>query len=250
MSIIGRCARLLASPVVNAAVAYNRTAKAHPVATGVITSGLKTSAADLFAQKVIERKEEVDWKRHSVFCLFGFAYLGGFQYWLYNVMFVQICEPLRRVVGHIGVSPVKVFLDQCIHHPFIYFPVFYSIKATVEGETLGYAFNKYRTELYDSVKALWSIWMPAQLVNFAFVPRHLRVPYVAGVSFIWTVILSVMQGKFDALKEGREEALKDHAAETIVAPISVRGVELHERAPAVIARMAEGPTVVNKSEKV
>ena len=37
-----------------------------------------------------------------------------------------------------------------------------------------------------------------QFVNFAFVPRHLRIPYVAAVSFGWTVILSVMQGKFDA----------------------------------------------------
>lgn len=28
-------------------------------------------------------------------------------------------------------------------------------------------------------------------MNFAFVPRHLRIPYVAAVSFGWTVILSV-----------------------------------------------------------
>lgn len=118
----------------------------------------------------------------------------------------------------------------------------------MEGDTLGYAFNKYRTELWDSVKALWSIWMPAQLVNFAFVPRHLRVPYVAGVSFIWTVILSVMQGQFDAVKEERVEALEDHATEKFVVP--GRGVELHQRAPAVIARVAEGPTVVDKSENV
>lgn len=36
--------------------------------------------------------------------------------------------------------------------------------------------------------------MCVQLVNFAFVPMHFRIPYVAGVSFGWTVILSVMQG--------------------------------------------------------
>lgn len=53
--------------------------------------------------------------------------------------------------------------------------------------------DKYRGEIWDSLKALWSVWVPAQLVNFAFVPRHLRVPYVAAVSFGWTVILSVMQ---------------------------------------------------------
>lgn len=67
------------------------------------------------------------------------------------------------------------------------------------------AVEKYRTEIFESVKALWSVWVPLQFINFAFVPRHLRIPYVAGVSFGWTVILSVMQGKFDAAKQ-----LKNH----------------------------------------
>lgn len=59
---------------------------------------------------------------------------------------------------------------------------------------MSYAVDKYQNEVWDSVQTLWKIWIPAQLVNFAFVPRHLRVPYVAGVSFLWTVVLSVMQG--------------------------------------------------------
>lgn len=58
------------------------------------------------------------------------------------------------------------------------------------------------------------VWVPAhlpfppllQLVNFAFVPKHLRIPYVAAVSFGWTVILSVMQGKFDAAIAQRSAA--------------------------------------------
>ena len=43
--------------------------------------------------QVIERREEIDWKRHAVFCTFGFCYLGAFQYWLYNVKFTQVCIP-------------------------------------------------------------------------------------------------------------------------------------------------------------
>ena len=44
----------------------------------------KTSAADLLAQMVAEKKSlnEVDWKRNFIFVVFGFAYLGAFQYWL------------------------------------------------------------------------------------------------------------------------------------------------------------------------
>lgn len=49
---------------------------------GVATG--KTSAADLLAQVVAEKKsfDEIDWKRNFIFVVFGFAYLGAFQYWL------------------------------------------------------------------------------------------------------------------------------------------------------------------------
>ena len=151
----------LAAPFTAVGRWYNGCAQSRPVVTAVITTGLKTSAADLFAQKVrggegerlradgcmartararattgrgaplfrapasappptptqrgpiecsprstapiappppfshpffsplflqvIEKKEDVDWRRHAVFCTFGICYLGGFQYWLYNI---------------------------------------------------------------------------------------------------------------------------------------------------------------------
>ena len=77
MSQVASAARTLLSPFISTGRWYNETAKAHPLATGIITSGVKTSAADLFAQKVIEGKKEIDWTRHAVFCTFGFAYLGS-----------------------------------------------------------------------------------------------------------------------------------------------------------------------------
>lgn len=33
-----------------------------------------------------------------------------------------------------------------------------------------------------------------QLLNFSVVPLHLQVPFAAGISAIWTVILSMMRG--------------------------------------------------------
>jgi hypothetical protein len=59
-------------------------AKENPFLFQLGVATVKTSAADLVAQMVAERKslEEVDWKRNAIFVVFGFAYLGGFQYWL------------------------------------------------------------------------------------------------------------------------------------------------------------------------
>jgi hypothetical protein len=59
-------------------------AKENPFLFQLGVATVKTSAADLVAQMVAERKslDEVDWKRNAIFVVFGFAYLGGFQYWL------------------------------------------------------------------------------------------------------------------------------------------------------------------------
>ena len=64
--------------------------------------------------QVVERKEDFDWTRHAAFVCFGFAYLGGVQYYLYNVKFVQWCGGITAQVGHAGVAPLKVFMDQAI----------------------------------------------------------------------------------------------------------------------------------------
>lgn len=236
MSSIAQLGRSLLSPFTNTATWYNRTAEASPLLTGIITSGLKTSAADLFAQKVIEKKKEIDWTRHAVFCSFGFAYLGGFQYYLYNVKFTQWCGPLTQRFGHRGTAPIKVFIDQAIHHPFLYFPVFFSMKAVVSGKPLSSAVEKYKSEIWESVQALWKVWVPAQMINFAFVPRHLRIPYVAAVSFGWTVILSVMQGKFDA-RAGAAVA----APHGLPSGSVLRTASSLPSAPIVTAAVAQGP---------
>jgi hypothetical protein len=55
--------------------------------------------------------------------------------------------------------------------------VFYGMKGFVEGRSPQAIYEKYRTELWDNCKALWTIWVPAQLVNFSVVPRHLRIPF-------------------------------------------------------------------------
>jgi hypothetical protein len=217
---------LLKAPFLAFGRTYNAHAQRRPMATGLVTTVVKTSAADLFAQKVRSRMgpsksrlprgtacmqeraqgasadacasgsarlaphhrpcpapprpappavslplqvmegkewEEVDWRRHVMFCTFGFVYLvsrreggrtqsppvavpaaacrrrqmrgcqsqapqartspaphgcdapqGGFQYWLYNNLFVRMCSGMTARLGHRGSAPIKTFIDQAI----------------------------------------------------------------------------------------------------------------------------------------
>lgn len=51
----------------------------YPFAFGIGISTAKTSLSDLLVQSVVEKKEQIDWKRNLAFASFGFAYLGGVQ---------------------------------------------------------------------------------------------------------------------------------------------------------------------------
>jgi hypothetical protein len=55
----------------------------YPFYFGVGLSCFKTSFSDLLVQKVVERREEIDWRRNAAFASFGFFYLGGVQYAIY-----------------------------------------------------------------------------------------------------------------------------------------------------------------------
>lgn len=180
---------------------------AYPFAFGVIFSGFKTSLSDLLVQKVVERKEHVDWRRNGAFAAFGFVYLGAVQYSIYVPLFGRIfpsaasfaAKPIRAKVRDIpGMLQMaaQVFLDQCLHHPFMYFPAFYMTKEIVMSPNpdLSRALNDYKRNMKEDLAALWKVWVPATLVNFSFMPMHMRIPFVAGVSLMWTCILSTMRG--------------------------------------------------------
>lgn len=71
-------------------------AKANPFAFQLVVATGKTMAADLMTQTVAEGKkfDEIDWKRNGIFVVFGFAYLGGFQYWLMINKYRQVSTAL------------------------------------------------------------------------------------------------------------------------------------------------------------
>jgi len=184
-----------------------RVPKLYPFAFGICISTCKTSGSDLLVQKVIEKKENVDWKRNFAFASFGFFYLGGIQYALYVPIFGRmfpnagsfaaksIKNKLKDGKGMLAVG-AQVFIDQCIHHPILYFPVFYTIKEFVmkPEPSVRNALQTYKNNFTEDIPALWKIWMPATIINFAFMPMWGRIPTVAMTSMVWSCILSAMRG--------------------------------------------------------
>ena len=140
----------------------------YPFIFGVGVSTVKTSFSDLLVQKVVEKKEKVDWKRNLAFASFGCFYLGGVQYAIYVPVFGRmfpnaatfaaksIREKLKDAKGQIALG-AQVFLDQCVHHPLMYFPVFYMTKEFVTSDgnpDFSKALNTYKHNMKEDLLAL------------------------------------------------------------------------------------------------
>ena len=76
----------------------------------------------------------------------------------------SIAEKLKDKVG-MKETGMQVFIDQFLHHPLMYFPVFYATKEIVmhpDKPDLKRAIvdDYFCTNLKDDLLALWKIWVP------------------------------------------------------------------------------------------
>ena len=51
--------------------------------------------------------------------------------------------------------------------------------------------DRVSSTLWDTLKAQWAFWIPAQLINFRFVPVRHQLNFVLVVSLFWTTFLSL-----------------------------------------------------------
>jgi len=232
----------------------------------VVIAGLKTVFADFLVQRYVENRrswKELDTTRLLLFGTWGVVWLGGVQYFLQVYCFAFRWFPeaakfaakpwsakLTDKAGQLTVAK-QVFIDQFVHHPFFFFPAFYSVKALLEitketstvetttsssasgsasassgtastctpsakaersweNEVVGYegfdramdvATQAVRTGLSNYAKnwkedllTCWQIWVPSMTLNFSICPLWARVPFVAGVSLFFTMLLSARRG--------------------------------------------------------
>ena len=186
--------------------------KAYPFNFNLIVATCKTSGADLMTQLTVEKKslDRIDWRRNASFAVFGFLYLGGFQYWLQVTMFKRWFPGVERFTqlsfrekisdGPGLVTAAKqIFFDCFIHLPFMYYPTFYVVKEAVQGSSpnptdwASVGATKYCTNFIPDQRAMLSVWFPADIIIFS-VPLYLRLPTRHVVSFGWTAYLSFLRG--------------------------------------------------------
>ena len=192
---------------------------------GVATT--KTSAADIMVQVVVDGRdlEDIDYKRNAIFVVFGFAYLGGFQYWLMVTQYTRwfptrqafsklsLTEKLRDRTGMIDAAKMVAF-DVFVHLPFLYFPSYYACKEIVTGKTwnpidwIRDGCAKYWNNKEEDLSAMIKLWGPVDCIQFSM-PIHYSMPFRHIVSFFWTAYISFTRGAVTTKTGDNREGASD-----------------------------------------
>lgn len=88
----------------------------------------------------------------------------------------------------------KVIYDQLLYAPFAT-AVFFLVIKMAEGNDIKYATDFVRANLLTTMVCAWKVWPFVDVVNFTFVPAHLRVVFMSAVSVFWVTYLSVISNE-------------------------------------------------------
>eukprot|EP00986_Skeletonema_menzelii_P001425 scaffold378_cov131-Skeletonema_menzelii.AAC.6 len=177
--------------------------KASPFTACFITASTRAAIADSIAQRLDECNEEFDLKRCCAMVLYSGVILGLCCEMMFNHLFPIMFRGERNPLL---LAAKMALFDVFVNAPLIWLPPAYIVQALAYRYPKREAIQKYVTDVKENglLQKYWSLWLPASLVNFLFVPAHFRVAFVAGVGFFWMIILSLVANKNDVDQDAVE----------------------------------------------
>eukprot|EP00924_Labyrinthula_sp_SR-Ha-C_P007510 maker-scaffold_24-snap-gene-5.47-mRNA-1 protein AED:0.34 eAED:1.00 QI:0/0/0/1/1/1/2/0/227 len=141
-----------------------------PISVGITAA--KATLADVTAQKIFEKKEHLDKRRTLIFFIFGGSYSGIICHIIYTKIY-PFFFPELKLINTIGM----ILCDNLINTPLIFYPIFYNIKALVEGiqDKKKFLKQKFSGEWQKSVMDAWKIWVPTQFITFVYKKIEIRI---------------------------------------------------------------------------
>lgn len=176
----------------------------YPIPSAMLTCGFKASIADGIAQfnamrtAANEKQEQsLELRRNLAYVLYGGLFVGIMCHVEYNELFPRLFGTEQPHVLE------KVIFDDFISAPLCWLPPAYLIKAMVYDYCWQEGLQKYVQDIRHNGLLLryWAIWLPAQTVSFSYIPDHMRVAWMALVSFFWFILFS------SVASDGEQEAV-------------------------------------------
>ena len=180
--------------------AYNDALQSNPLLVKSVTACAILGAADVAGQ-AIESKDsdetsELDIARTVRFAFFGLVLQAPWNHFYYTLLDGAIPpteEPFTPTTG------IKVVIDQFVQAP-IFTVLIFAFLGFLEGKNTEAIKKQLDDDYVDTMVANWKLWVPATVVNIAFVPPILRVLYLNCVFFFWSIFLSLKLNNKDEIE--------------------------------------------------
>mmetsp|Transcript_72063 Transcript_72063/g.202227 ORF Transcript_72063/g.202227 Transcript_72063/m.202227 type:complete len:228 (-) Transcript_72063:151-834(-) len=169
--------------------AYNDALQANPLLVKSVTAGVILGAADLAGQ-AFEQKENkaVDIARTARFAFFGLVLQAPWNHFYYMMLDGAIPptpEPWTATTG------IKVVIDQFVQAP-VFTVLIFAFLGFLEGKSAAAIKAQLDEDYVDTMFANWKLWIPATVINIAFIKPELRVLYDNLIFLVWTIYLSTI----------------------------------------------------------
>lgn len=82
----------------------------------------------------------------------------------------------------------KLVIDQFIFAP-IFTSLYFYLRGLSEDRSLATTTKRLKSELLGIMKKNWSLWVPANFINYLVIPLELRVLFGSVVAFFWNAYL-------------------------------------------------------------
>jgi protein Mpv17 len=120
--------------------------------SSLLLATTKGVAADVFAQKVVEKRETLDQRRILLWGCFSAVYGGTAVHWIYNILFPRMFPGAATVYSVTSMN----LLDNFVNTPFVFYPMFYVMKECLLSRgTMDDAWAKYKDELWAGCVTSW-----------------------------------------------------------------------------------------------
>jgi len=97
-----------------------------------------------------------------------------------------------RYLKTLNLSAMKnVIVDQMLGFPACYAGFIY-FQSLLNSRKIREAHERFKQRYTSVILQGWTVWIPAQTLNFLIVPFYLRILYIQSVSLLWQSYLSFL----------------------------------------------------------
>lgn len=182
-----------ARPPVGLIKRFRAMLNSNPLATNCIVFGSLSGLAEFSQQTLLYKffpcKQER--KKYDLAAVGRYVIMGCV---VFSPVLTFWYRWLDRVLpGKTAMVVMKKVVIDVVVLDIPYYAAFYTIMSAMEGKSVATAWSELKAKLMTTVLYSILLWVPAQTINFKFLPPRARVVFIALVTFLELNVLAIMK---------------------------------------------------------